>query len=143
MLLVFSFAPLFCEFSVKNVFGQKLKDTAELRTLMRRELSGRRCLTLIPHVRHCSIPILAGLVNGFKWIPGVVTTWCHPLERGWSFIHQILIDASYCEKTWEFKIKTCGSCSLELQGLVNKHVRDCVDVPVRSCKRQLLAQVRE
>lgn len=32
---------------------------------------------------------------------------------------------------------------IELQGLVNKHVHDCVGVPVGSCKRQLLAQVRE
>ena len=31
---------------------------------------------------------------------------------------------------------------IELQGLVNKHMHDWVSVPV-SCKRQLLAQVRE
>ena len=32
VLLVFSFAALVCELSVKNVFGQKLKGMAELHT---------------------------------------------------------------------------------------------------------------
>ena len=78
VLLVFSFAPLFCEFSVKNVFGQKLR--AWLNCILSEKGSVNLGLTLMPHVRHCSIPIITGLVNGFKYILGNVTTCCQPLK---------------------------------------------------------------
>lgn len=82
MLLVCCFATLFGEFSVKDVFGQQPNDAAELCTLLRREGSGVLCLTHMPRIRHCSIPNLAGLVNGFKWIVGDVAILSHLLERG-------------------------------------------------------------
>lgn len=81
MFLVCCFAPLF-EFSVKNAFGPKPNDTAELHTLLGWEGSGPLCPTRVPHIKHRSIPNRTGPVNGFKLILGDVTTWCHPLERG-------------------------------------------------------------
>lgn len=86
MLLVCCFALFFFffsgEFSVKNVFVQKPNDMAGLCTLWKREGLGPLCLTHMPRLRHCSIPNLSGLVNGFKWILGDMATWCHPVERG-------------------------------------------------------------